>query len=58
MDDYMSARAMCISQVMTARCVRTADVFRPPASYACDMFIGSTLQIDLEVNSSTVTPGA
>jgi len=25
--------------------------------YACDMFIGSTLQIDLEGNSSTVTPG-
>ena len=23
--------------------------------YACDMFIGSTLQIDLEGNSSTVT---
>lgn len=25
--------------------------------YACDMFIGSTLQIDLAGNSSTVTPG-
>jgi malonate decarboxylase alpha subunit len=25
--------------------------------YACDMFVGSTLQIDLAGNSSTVTPG-
>ncbi len=56
MDDYMRARP---DVYFTGRdgSLRSNRVFCQLAGlYACDMFIGSTLQIDLQGNSSTVTP--
>jgi len=47
---------MVISPAMTARCGRPSAL-SDRRLYACDMFIGSTLQIDIAGNSSTVTPG-
>jgi len=56
MDDYMRARP---DIYFTGRdgSLRSNRAFCQLAGlYACDMFIGSTLQIDLQGNSSTVTP--
>src|SRR5262249_28344448 len=57
MDDYMSARSdvFFIGYDGTLRSNRL--MCQTAGLYACDMFIGSTLQIDLAGNSSTVTPG-
>ena len=38
-------------------CASTARCARRPATTPCDLFIGSTLQIDLDGNSSTATLG-
>jgi malonate decarboxylase alpha subunit len=57
MDEYMSARSdvYFIGADGTLRSNRM--MCQNAGLYACDMFIGSTLQIDLAGNSSTVTPG-
>src|SRR5262249_59772535 len=57
MDDYMSARSdiFFIGHDGTLRSNRL--ICQAAGLYACDMFIGSTLQIDLAGNSSTVTSG-
>src|SRR5215467_391523 len=57
MDDYMSSRSdvFFIGHDGTLRSNRL--MCQTAGLYACDMFIGSTLQIDLAGNSSTVTPG-
>ena len=57
MDEYMSARSdiYFIGHDGTLRSNRL--ICQVAGLYACDMFIGSTLQIDLAGNSSTVTPG-
>lgn len=56
MDHYMSARSdvYFIGHDGTLRSNRL--LCQNAGLYACDMFIGSTLQIDLAGNSSTVTP--
>jgi malonate decarboxylase alpha subunit len=57
MDDYMSARSdiYFIGHDGTLRSNRM--LCQNAGLYACDMFIGSTLQVDLAGNSSTVTSG-
>ncbi len=56
MDDYMSARSD-VYFTGSDGSLRSNRAFCQLAGlYACDMFIGSTLQIDLQGNSSTVTP--
>ena len=57
LDEYMSARSdiYFIGHDGTFRSNRL--ICQVAGLYACDMFIGSTLQIDLAGNSSTVTPG-
>ena len=55
MDDYIRAGPTCSSPGPTARCAPIAPSAQLAGHYAFDMFIGSTLQIDLEGNSSTVT---
>ncbi|WP_076879734.1 malonate decarboxylase subunit alpha [Bordetella sp. H567] len=54
MDDYVSARSdvFFVGQEGAMRSNRM--LAHNAGLYACDMFIGSTLQIDLEGNSSTV----
>ncbi len=55
MDDYMSARSD-IYFIGPDGSLRSNRAFCQTAGlYACDMFIGSTLQIDVNGNSSTVT---
>ena len=55
MDDYISARSD-IYFTGSDGSLRSNRAFCQTAGlYACDMFIGSTLQIDLQGNSSTVT---
>jgi malonate decarboxylase alpha subunit len=55
MDDYIRARSD-ISFTGPDGSLRSNRAFCQVAGlYACDMFIGSTLQIDLQGNSSTVT---
>src|SRR5271156_904206 len=57
MDDYMAARSD-IYFVGNDGSLRSNRLLCQNAGlYACDMFIGSTLQIDLAGNSSTVTSG-
>src|SRR5271156_607982 len=57
MDEYMSARSD-VYFVGNDGSLRSNRLLCQNAGlYACDMFIGSTLQIDLEGNSSTVTSG-
>jgi malonate decarboxylase alpha subunit len=57
MDDYMSARSD-VYFVGDDGSLRSNRLMCQTAGlYACDMFIGSTLQIDLEGNSSTFTSG-
>ena len=56
MDDYMRARSD-VYFTGSDGSLRSNRAFCQLAGlYACDMFIGSTLQIDLQGNSSTVTP--
>jgi malonate decarboxylase alpha subunit len=57
MEDYVSARSdvYFIGGDGTLRSNRL--ICQTAGLYACDMFIGSTLQIDLAGNSSTVTAG-
>ncbi|MGB7194755.1 MAG: malonate decarboxylase subunit alpha [Collimonas pratensis] len=57
MEDYIRARSD-IFFVGTDGSMRSNRAFSQMAGhYACDMFIGSTLQIDLQGNSSTATAG-
>ncbi len=57
MDEYMSARSD-VYFTGHDRTLRSNRLMCQTAGlYACDMFIGSTLQIDLAGNSSTVTEG-
>jgi malonate decarboxylase alpha subunit len=57
MEDYISARSD-IYFTGHDRTLRSNRLICQTAGlYACDMFIGSTLQIDLAGNSSTVTEG-
>jgi malonate decarboxylase alpha subunit len=56
MDDYIAARPD-IYFTGSDGSLRSNRAFCQTAGlYACDMFIGSTLQIDLQGNSSTITP--
>jgi malonate decarboxylase alpha subunit len=56
MDRYMQARPdiFFLGQDGTLRSNRAFA--QAAGQYACDLFIGSTLQIDLQGNSSTITP--
>ena len=47
----------CFRSAPTAICARTARLRRVAGQYACDLFIGGTLQIDAQGNSSTATKG-
>ena len=57
MDDYMSARSDVYFTGHDGTLRSNRLICQTAGLYACDMFIGSTLQIDLAGNSSTVTPG-
>ena len=57
MDDYMSARSDVYFTGHDGTLRSNRLICQAAGLYACDMFIGSTLQIDLAGNSSTVTPG-
>ncbi len=56
MDDYMAARPDIYFTGRDGTLRSNRMMCQNAGLYACDMFIGSTLQIDLEGNSSTVTP--
>ena len=47
----------CSSPAATAACASNRAMCQTAGLYACDLFIGSTLQIDLAGNSSTATLG-
>ncbi len=57
MGDYMSARSDVYFTGRDGTLRSNRLMCQNAGLYACDMFIGSTLQIDLAGNSSTVTPG-
>jgi malonate decarboxylase alpha subunit len=57
MDEYISARGDVYFTGHDGTLRSNRLICQAAGLYACDMFIGSTLQIDLEGNSSTVTPG-
>ncbi len=57
MDDYMSARSDVYFTGHDGSLRSNRMMCQVAGLYACDMFIGSTLQIDIAGNSSTVTPG-
>jgi malonate decarboxylase alpha subunit len=57
MDDYMSARSDVYFTGHDGTLRSNRLICQVAGLYACDMFIGSTLQIDLAGNSSTVTEG-
>ena len=57
MDDYMRARPDVFFTGRDGSLRSNRMMCQNAGLYACDMFIGGTLQIDLEGNSSTVTPG-
>jgi len=57
MDDYMRARPDIYFTGHDGSLRSNRMMCQNAGLYACDMFIGSTLQIDLDGNSSTVTPG-
>jgi malonate decarboxylase alpha subunit len=57
MDEYMSARSDVYFTGHDGTLRSNRLICQAAGLYACDMFIGSTLQIDLEGNSSTVTEG-
>jgi malonate decarboxylase alpha subunit len=54
MDDYVSARSDVFFVGQDGAMRSNRMLAHNAGLYACDMFIGSTLQIDLEGNSSTV----
>jgi malonate decarboxylase alpha subunit len=55
MDDYMRARSDIYFTGSDGSLRSNRAMCQVAGLYACDMFIGSTLQIDLQGNSSTVT---
>jgi malonate decarboxylase alpha subunit len=55
MDDYMRARPDIFFTGADGSLRSNRAISQTAGLYACDMFIGSTLQIDLQGNSSTVT---
>ncbi|MCQ8242468.1 malonate decarboxylase subunit alpha [Rhizosaccharibacter radicis] len=57
MDDYMRARPDIYFTGKDGSLRSNRMMCQNAGLYACDMFIGGTLQIDLDGNSSTVTPG-
>ena len=57
MDDYMRARPDIYFTGHDGSLRSNRMMSQNAGLYACDMFIGATLQIDLAGNSSTVTPG-
>jgi malonate decarboxylase alpha subunit len=57
MDGYMSARSDVFFTGHDGTLRSNRMICQAAGLYACDMFIGSSLQIDLAGNSSTVTPG-
>ena len=57
MDGYMSARSDVFFTGHDGTLRSNRMICQATGLYACDMFIGSSLQIDLAGNSSTVTPG-
>jgi malonate decarboxylase alpha subunit len=57
MDDYMTARGDIFFTGRDGSLRSNRMMCQNAGLYACDMFIGSTLQVDLAGNSSTVTPG-
>jgi malonate decarboxylase alpha subunit len=57
MDGYMSARGDVFFTGHDGTLRSNRMICQAAGLYACDMFIGSSLQIDLAGNSSTVTPG-
>jgi len=57
MDDYISARGDVYFTGHDGTLRSNRLICQAAGLYACDMFIGSTLQIDLAGNSSTVTSG-
>ena len=56
MDEYMRARPDIYFTGRDGSLRSNRMMCQNAGLYACDMFIGSTLQIDLDGNSSTVTP--
>jgi malonate decarboxylase alpha subunit len=56
MDDYIRARPDVFFTGSDGSLRSNRAFCQTAGLYACDMFIGSTLQIDLTGNSSTVTP--
>jgi malonate decarboxylase alpha subunit len=57
MDEYMRARPDVYFTGHDGALRSNRMLCQNAGLYACDMFIGATLQIDLDGNSSTVTPG-
>jgi len=57
MDDYISARRDIFFTGNDGTLRSNRLICQTAGLYACDMFIGSTLQVDLAGNSSTVTAG-
>ena len=57
MEDYVSARSDVYFTGDDGTLRSNRLICQTAGLYACDMFIGSTLQIDLAGNSSTVTAG-
>jgi malonate decarboxylase alpha subunit len=57
MDDYMRARSDIYFTGSDGSLRSNRAICQTAGLYACDLFIGSTLQIDLQGNSSTVTTG-
>ncbi len=55
MDDYMAARSDIFFTGADGSLRSNRAFCQTAGLYACDMFIGSTLQIDLAGNSSTIT---
>ena len=56
MDDYMSARPDIYFLGRDGAMASNRMYCQVAGLYACDLFIGATLQMDLDANSSTVTP--
>jgi malonate decarboxylase alpha subunit len=57
MEDYMRARSDVFFTGADGSLRSNRAICQTAGLYACDLFIGSTLQIDLQGNSSTVTTG-
>jgi malonate decarboxylase alpha subunit len=57
MDEYIRARSDIYFTGSDGSLRSNRALCQTAGLYACDMFIGSTLQIDLQGNSSTVTSG-